>query len=183
VARFELFKHSLLTCLSDATKIIKKWPSSEGDNPTIHYDTTTKLIESLHKVVQALKRVEDIAFPASKDDSESDLTKRLRQCQVPLDLLDFMDYGGLSETGFGLNPDCFNRGLLKEALRQLAGLRRRKSALEILGDKIESGIKKRDKSKEGGGGEAGKAGEQAKSSKKRDIEELSDDRPQKKKRE
>ena len=55
-----------------------------------------------------------------------------------------MDYGGLSDTGFGLNIECFVQGLLYEALRQLAGLRRRKNALSMLSASIKSGIKKRE---------------------------------------
>ena len=40
--------------------------------------------------------------------------------------------------------DCFSRGLLKEALGQLAGLRRRKLALEMLGAAIQTGLNPRD---------------------------------------
>ena len=40
--------------------------------------------------------------------------------------------------------DCFSRGLLKEALGQLAGLRRRKLALEMLGAAIQTGLNQRD---------------------------------------
>lgn len=137
--------HSLLSCLSESVKIIKKWPSSEGDNGQIHYDTTTTLMQSLHKLIHSLKRVEETLFSTSEDSIEgTDLRKYLQTCQIPLDLLDLMDCGGLSETGFGLNPECFIQGLLHEALRQLAGLRRRKNALTMLGAAISKGIKQRE---------------------------------------
>lgn len=139
--------NSLLTSLADTTKVIKKWPSSDGDNGKIHIDTTTTLIESLQKVITALKRVED-SFNDNKEQQIIELRKRLQECQIPVDLLDLMDYGGLSDTGFGLNPECFIQGLLREALRQLAGLRRRKNALTMLGAAIKSGIEKRDTLKE-----------------------------------
>jgi len=40
--------------------------------------------------------------------------------------------------------DCFSRGLVKEALGQLAGLKRRKLALQMLGAEIQAGLDKRD---------------------------------------
>lgn len=40
--------------------------------------------------------------------------------------------------------DCFSRGLLREALGQLDGLRRRKLALEKLGAVIQTGLNQRD---------------------------------------
>ena len=40
--------------------------------------------------------------------------------------------------------DCFSRGLLREALGQLAGLKRRKLALEMLGAAIQAGLDKQD---------------------------------------
>ena len=136
--------HALLTCLSETTKIIKKWPSSDGDNGKIHYDTTTTLIDSIQKVTQSLKRVEDSFISSDNKDAQIlELRKKLQHCLIPLDLLDLMDYGGLSESGFGLNPECFVQGLVREALRQLAGLRRRKNALCMLSAAIKQGIEKR----------------------------------------
>lgn len=73
------------------------------------------------------------------------LQQTLQDCPIPLDLLDLMDHGG------GLNPDCFSRGLLKEALGQLAGLKRRKLALEMLGDAIQKGLHKLDSQEESTG--------------------------------
>jgi hypothetical protein len=53
-------------------------------------------------------------------------------------LLDLLDHGG------GLNPECFSRGVLQEAMGQLAGLKRRKRALEMLGFAVQRGIDQRD---------------------------------------
>ena len=39
--------------------------------------------------------------------------------------------------------DCFSRGLLREALGQLAGLKRRKLALEMLGAAVQAGLSTR----------------------------------------
>jgi len=36
--------------------------------------------------------------------------------------------------------DCFSRGLLREAMGQLAGLKRRKLALEMLGTAVQAGL-------------------------------------------
>lgn len=46
---------------------------------------------------------------------------------------------------FSLIPriDCFSRGLLREALGQLAGLKRRKLALEMLGAAVQTGLNRR----------------------------------------
>jgi hypothetical protein len=43
----------------------------------------------------------------------------------------------------GFFSDCFSRGLLREALGQLAGLKRRKMALEMLGAAVQAGLNKR----------------------------------------
>lgn len=137
--------HTLLLNLTSTSKILQKWPDSQGDNASIHIDTTTKLIHALHRIIQSLKQVEDKSLTrlASDDNRDIELKKKLREYQVPLDLVDLMDYGytdGDSYQLFGLNPDCFIRGLLREALRQLSGLKRRKVALEMLGKAIEKGI-------------------------------------------
>ena len=64
------------------------------------------------------------------------MRQALQNCKIPLDLLDLMDSSSL-------NPECFSRGMLREALGQLAGLKRRKLALELLGAAVQSGIQKR----------------------------------------
>jgi hypothetical protein len=56
-----------------------------------------------------------------------------------LDLLEMLDCSN------GLNPEIFVRGLLREGLSQLAGLRRRKVALEMLGNTIQAGLDARPK--------------------------------------
>ena len=64
-----------------------------------------------------------------------------RDCPVPLDLLDLLDVGMPT---FGLNPQCYARGLMVEALRQLSILERRKRALNMLANAIEGGMAKLD---------------------------------------
>jgi hypothetical protein len=116
---------------------MKGWPdSSEGDDAQVHYDATTKLMESIQDIVQAIERVEGVL---KRDEA---LYAALQDCPIPLDLLELLDHGN------GLNPECFTRGLLREALGQLVGLRRRKIALEMLGTAIQNGISKRDASEQ-----------------------------------
>ena len=68
------------------------------------------------------------------------------KCPIPLDLLDLLDVSttttATSNTSsiFGLNPQVYIRGLLKESIRQLAGLERRKHALNMLATSIEEGM-------------------------------------------
>ena len=124
--------HELLTRLAATIELVKNWPESEGDDASIHVETTTKLIASIKAVIASTQKVDGVV----KDDAE--LRKNLQECLVPLDLLDLLDHGSL-------NPDCFSRALLKEALGQLAGLKRRKLALEMLGSAVQSGLKKPEK--------------------------------------
>lgn len=124
--------HDLLSRMADTTNIIKNWEESEGDDSTVHVETTTQLMTSIRQILEALQRVEGVVK------TDEVLQQELRECPIPLDLLDLMDHGG------GLNPDCFLRGLLKEALGQLAGLKRRKLALEMLGEAIQQGLTKLD---------------------------------------
>lgn len=128
--------HQLLTRLSSAIELIKSWPESDGDDASIHVETTTKLISVIMEVTSALQRAEGVV----KNDAA--LRKALKGCPIPMDLLDLLDHGN------GLNPDCFSRGLLREALGQLAGLRRRKLALEMLGSAVERGLRQRDDEEE-----------------------------------
>ena len=120
--------HLLLSKLSSAIEIVKTWPESEGDDASIHLATTTKLISSLLEVISGLKSVEGVVK------ADSDLRKALQACPVSINLLDLLDHGG------GLNPDCFSRGLLRESLGQLKGLRRRKLALKMLGEAVNCGL-------------------------------------------
>jgi hypothetical protein len=124
---------------------VQNWPSEQqsqqsqsssantGSSSTtqnIHVSSTTLLIQHLNQVVTALRAVEDTIR------MDPALRKSLQECPVPLDLLDLLDSSRI-------NPDVFSRGLLREALGQLAGLRRRKLALEMLGSAVQSGIRKK----------------------------------------
>lgn len=124
--------HQLLSKLSGAIELIKTWPESDGDDASIHVQTTTKLIAAILEVLGGLKNVEGVVK------ADTDLRKSLQGCPVPINLLDLLDHGG------GLNPDCFSRGLLRESLGQLKGLRRRKLALKMLGEAVHSGLQKKD---------------------------------------
>lgn len=124
--------HELLSRLSDTTDLLKEWPESEGDDKSLHDDATSRLMDSIEEIVKAIERAEGVV----KRDQVLNTT--LQECVIPLDLLDLMDHAN------GLNPECFTRGFLREALSQLAGLRRRKVALEMLGTAIENGLKRRE---------------------------------------
>lgn len=125
--------HNLLTRMSAAVEHLKTWPEAKGDEASVHVESTSKLIGYIRNIVHALQRVEAVV------QSNADLRKKLQECSIPHDLLDLIDVGP-SE---GLNPDCFVRGLLKEALGQLAGLKRRKLALGLLSNAVEAGLKKK----------------------------------------
>jgi len=125
--------HELLTRLAATVELIKNWKESDGDDASIHVETTTKLIAAIQAVIDTTKKVDGVM----KNDAE--LRASLQSCLVPLDLLDLLDHGN------GLNPDCFSRALLKEALGQLAGLKRRKLALEMLGAAVQTGLRQRGK--------------------------------------
>jgi hypothetical protein len=124
--------HLLLNRLAKTTELIKTWPESDGDDATIHVETTTKLISSIVELMKALQRVEGVIK------TNVELKKTLQECQVPVNLLDLLDHHP-----DGLNPDCFSRGLLREALGQLGGLKRRKLALKMLGAAVQKGLNNR----------------------------------------
>ena len=143
--------HTLLTRLSDTGEILKKWPETKtGDDSSIHTRTTTKLINSIERIIQGLEMVEekvnyvsstgatDLNSPGGQA-SEDEIANKLRQIAVPLDLLDMMDFAG------GVNPDCFARGLIKEAQRQMSNLRRRKAFMRLLASTIQKGMSEREK--------------------------------------
>jgi len=124
--------HTLLTLLGAMADLIKTWPESDGDDASVHVETTTKLMTMVSSVVTSLREVEGVIK------ADAALKKSLQECKIPINLLDLLDHGN------GLNPDCFSRGLLREALGQLDGLRRRKLALEKLGAVIQTGLNQRD---------------------------------------
>ena len=129
--------HDLITKLSQAMDHVKSWPEDKGDNSSVHMENARKLIEKIHLIISALKKVEGTV------QRDPILQKSLQDCLIPTDLLDLMDHGG------GLHPDCFVRGLFQEALGQLAGLKRRKLALQMLGNAVQVGIQQKKKRLEG----------------------------------
>lgn len=84
--------HVLLTRLAKTTDLIKTWPESDGDDASIHVETTTKLITAVVDVVSALEKVEGVIK------ADAALKKSLHECKVPINLLDLLDHGN------GLNP-------------------------------------------------------------------------------
>ena len=121
----------LLTRISATIEVIRGWQTSEGDDASIHVHTTTKLVSSVQELMAAIQRVEAVV------QSSPEIGRQLESIPVPLDLLELLDHGN------GLNPECFERGLLREALGQLAGLKRRKLALEMLSVTVQAGLNKR----------------------------------------
>jgi len=95
----------------------------------VHVESTTRLIHSIRSIIAAVERVEQAV---QKDAS---LKEQLQTCLIPMDLLELLDVN--------LNPDCFSRGLLREAAGQLSGLNRRKQALEMLGSAVQKGALKK----------------------------------------
>jgi hypothetical protein len=124
--------HTLLTRLSNTSKLLTKteWPSA--DDARVHSEKTLLLIASIEKIMEAIKMVEvKVNSPEMYD--------KLRQVAIPLDLLDMMDCAG------GVNPDCFARGLMDEASRQLGNLQRRKTSMKVLAKTIQNGMEQREK--------------------------------------
>lgn len=126
--------HILLSRLADAVELIKTWPEAKGEDASIHVESTSKLIGYIRNVTRSIQSVESVL------QSNPSLKKKLQDCAIPMDLLDVLDHG---QGGGALNPDCFTRGLLKEALGQLAGLKRRKLALGLLGNAVEQGLNRK----------------------------------------
>lgn len=82
----------LISRLSASIGVIKTWPSTDGDDASIHVKTTSKLISTILETKRALEKVEGTI----KADAE--LRKSLQNCPVPINLLDLLDHGD------GLNP-------------------------------------------------------------------------------
>jgi hypothetical protein len=122
--------HELLTRLAGTMEHVKNWP--EAADASRHVESTSQLIHRIRDIIASLQKVESCV----KDDME--LRQTLQNCLIPVDLLELLD--------FGLNPDCFSRGLLREAMGQLQGLKRRKRALEMLGAAVQKGLDEREKS-------------------------------------
>ena len=137
----------LLSRLQATTEILQNWPETQGDSAKIHNNTATELIASIRKIVTGLRAVErhvNGTGPSPSANIPAEALDKFRssldeKCPIPLDLLDLLDIG----QPFGINPQCYARGLMKEAMRQLAGLERRKNALAMLGSAIEKGLNER----------------------------------------
>ena len=84
--------HILLTSLAKTTDLIKTWPESDGDDASIHVETTTKLVTRVLEVIKAIQKVEGVLK------ADAVLKKSLQECKVPINLLDLLDHGN------GLNP-------------------------------------------------------------------------------
>jgi hypothetical protein len=102
--------HQLLTKLQVSIDLIKTWPESDGDDASIHVETTSKLISAIIEVIAGLQHVEGVV----KGDNA--LRKTLRNCPIPADLLTLIEHGG------GLNPGACSRldGLLMLILKRNA---------------------------------------------------------------
>jgi hypothetical protein len=140
--------HELLSKLAGTIEDVKDWP--ENVDSAGHYKTTTKLIDRIQEVIKALKRVEDCINNKGDGSHKNNVTLRehLQKCLIPMDLLELLDHNAstnMHDKEFGLNPECYASGLLREAMFQLAGLKRRKNALEMLGNAIERGLAARNK--------------------------------------
>ena len=81
----------------------------------------------------------DAVSSISKEALQAFRTSLEDKCPIPLYLLDLLDVGP-QQNPFGMNPQCYARGLMKESMRQLAGLERRKRALAMLAQSIEGGM-------------------------------------------
>lgn len=121
------YLHQLLSGLTDTIDHVKNWPEAAND-PSQHVRSTTALLTKIRGLLSNIEKVEMTVKEKQK------LRETLNNCQIPLDLLDLFDHS------IPLHPDCFSRGLLREALGQLAGLKRRKLALSLLGAAVQSGI-------------------------------------------
>jgi Transcription factor subunit Med10 of Mediator complex len=119
--------HDVLSRLSSTIELVKSWP--ESTDASVHVESTSRLIASIRQIITALQSVEATV----RNDAE--LRQSLQSLLIPLDLLELLDNA--------LNPDCFSRGLLKEAIGQFAGLKRRKWALEMLGASVQKGLDER----------------------------------------
>lgn len=112
-----------------------------------------RLIAAIRKIVLSVRTIErhvngtgpkdhETTTPAGiipRSSLESFRLSLDTKCPIPLDLLDLMDVGH----PFGTNPQVYARGLMKEAVRQLEGLERRKRGLGMLAYEIERGLDQR----------------------------------------
>ncbi|KAL3794845.1 hypothetical protein ACHAW5_004367 [Stephanodiscus triporus] len=139
----------LLNRLQTTAEILQNWPDAKGgdDSRRVHAETSAELIASVRKIALGARSVERHVNGAGAGDGgggggSASSTEAFRKSleeeyPIPLDLLDLLDVG---QPTFGINPQCYARGLMLEALRQLSVLERRKRALGMLARSIEGGM-------------------------------------------
>jgi len=138
----------LLNRLQSTAEILQNWPEAKGDDSKrVHAETSADLIASIRKIALGVRSVErhvngtgDMGGGGGGGGSlstEAFRTSLEEEYPIPLDLLDLLDIG---QPTFGINPQCYARGLMVEALRQLSVLERRKRALNMLARSIEGGM-------------------------------------------
>jgi len=148
----------LLSRLQTTAEILQNWPETSSaqqgnDSAKVHAETSTELIASIRKIALGIRSIErhvngtaggggggtgSSSTAAAADAFRTSLEENY---PIPLDLLDLLDVG---QPTFGLNPQCYARGLIVEALRQLSVLERRKRAASMLAIFIEEGLTKSD---------------------------------------
>ena len=148
----------LLSRLQTTAEILQNWPETSSaqqgnDSAKVHAETSTELIASIRKIALGIRSIErhvngtdggggggtgSSSTAAAADAFRTSLEENY---PIPLDLLDLLDVG---QPTFGLNPQCYARGLIVEALRQLSVLERRKSAASMLAIFIEEELTKSD---------------------------------------
>ena len=124
-----------------------------GTGPSNNKNTTTTKDNANKEIATPGGERSQIQLSQISNESLQSFRSSLEQkCPIPLDLLDLLDVGSIQSKGnnntFGINPQVYIRGLMKESKRQLCGLERRKRSLSMLASCIEVGMMK-DKDKVG----------------------------------
>jgi hypothetical protein len=139
----------LLNRLQSTAEILQNWPETKGDDSKrVHAETSAELIASIRRIALGVRSVERHVNGTGDGgggggggggsaSTEAFRTLLEEEYPIPLDLLDLLDVG---QPTFGINPQCYARGLMVEALRQLSVLERRKRALSMLARSIEGGM-------------------------------------------
>ena len=136
----------LLNRLQSTAEILQNWPETKGDDSKgVHAETSAELIASIRRIALGVRSVERHVNGTGDGgggggggsaSTEAFRTSLEEEFPIPLDLLDLLDVG----QPFGINPQCYARGLMVEALRQLSVLERRKRVLNMLARSIEGGM-------------------------------------------
>jgi len=139
----------LLNRLQSTAEILQNWPETKGDDSKrVHAQSSAELIASIRRIALGVRSVERHVNGTGEGgggggggggsaSTEAFRTSLDEEYPIPLDLLDLLDVG---QPTFGINPQCYARGLMVEALRQLSVLERRKRALNMLARSIEGGM-------------------------------------------